>query len=362
MQEILSELCVSWPDRWDEYVAPACWIKRTLPDPSLPTNMTPFEILFGRSPRTSLDTLVPQVEDTDLTGGLDNFVEARRQNLRDVAIILEKRHADKMAARSRVNKEICRPSAGVGVEIGDFVLVREMESTIYREGVSRKIQHERWTGPWTVEEIGQIGLILKVVMQGRKVRARTVSTADVKLFHVRPPDLRHPMADEFAQFAWTSDLGLKSPSTVANPFYTLVDRRRVTSSKGVERWEYRGCYQRGTDSRWVSEVEALDSFTPLQLDVFHAQWNLYQPLPDAATPPPSKKRCFALPRSTALELFPIGTPTYRSSGSTEMLGQGYDYHTPYWRIRYPDNNWEELSRREMEQPATELLAKKQIST
>ena len=186
--------------------------------------------------------------------------------------------------------------------------------------------------------------------------------ADEGLFPTDPKRVPACVDDEFAQFAWTSDLGLKSPSTVANPFYTLVDRRRITSSTGVESWEYRGRYQRGTDSRWVSEVEALDSFTPLQLDVFHALWNLYQPVPDVSTPPPSKKRCPTLLRSTALELFPIGTPTYRSSGSTEMFGQVYDYHTPYWRIRYRDNNWEELSRREMERSATELRAKKRTNT
>jgi len=201
-------------------------------------------------------------------------------------------------------------------------------------------------------------------MQGRKVRARTVSTADVKLFHVRPPRSPAPDGRRICTVCVDFRPGVEITLHRSQPvlYIELVDRRRVTASKGVERWEYRGRYQRGTDSRWGSEVEALDSFTPLQLDVLHALWNLYQPLPDAATPPPSKKRCFALPRSTALELFLIGTPTYRSSGSTEMLGQVYDYHTPYWRIRYPDKNWEELSRREMEQSATELLAKQQRST
>lgn len=31
LQEMLSELCKSWPDRWDEYVSPALWMKRCLP-------------------------------------------------------------------------------------------------------------------------------------------------------------------------------------------------------------------------------------------------------------------------------------------------------------------------------------------
>ena len=48
MLDMLAELCIAWPKRWDEYVSPACWIKRTLFDPTLPKNMTLFEIFFGR--------------------------------------------------------------------------------------------------------------------------------------------------------------------------------------------------------------------------------------------------------------------------------------------------------------------------
>ena len=59
LQEMLSELCKAWPDRWDEYVSPALWMKRTLPDTSLPSNMSPFELLFGRPPRTSLHSCTP---------------------------------------------------------------------------------------------------------------------------------------------------------------------------------------------------------------------------------------------------------------------------------------------------------------
>ena len=61
-----------WPERWDEYVSPACWIKRAMPDPTLPGNGSPFEILFGRKPRTSLDTIVPQMDDSEITGDLDS--------------------------------------------------------------------------------------------------------------------------------------------------------------------------------------------------------------------------------------------------------------------------------------------------
>ena len=84
IQDVLSKICKTWPTRWDEYVAPACWIKRTMPDPSLPS-MTPFQLLFGRSPCTTLVMSVPQMDDTETTGGLTNFIENRRHNMRDVA-------------------------------------------------------------------------------------------------------------------------------------------------------------------------------------------------------------------------------------------------------------------------------------
>ena len=70
---MLAELCKTWPDRWDEYVAPACRIKRTLLDSSLPSKMTSFEFLFGRKPRAPLDSLVPLLNDTKQPDDLDNL-------------------------------------------------------------------------------------------------------------------------------------------------------------------------------------------------------------------------------------------------------------------------------------------------
>ena len=58
-------------------MSPAIWIKHTLPDTSLPSNMAPFELLSGRNPRKSLDALVPLSGETEQSGGLHNFVERR---------------------------------------------------------------------------------------------------------------------------------------------------------------------------------------------------------------------------------------------------------------------------------------------
>ncbi|CAN0165439.1 unnamed protein product, partial [Laminaria digitata] len=61
------------------------------------------KLLFGRSPRTTLDMLVPQMDDTEATGGLGNFIENRRHNMREVAEALKKIHKDKEVARQRRN-------------------------------------------------------------------------------------------------------------------------------------------------------------------------------------------------------------------------------------------------------------------
>ena len=89
LQEILTKLCKAWPDRCDEYVAPAYWIKRTRPDSSLPYKMTSFELLFGRKPRKSLDSLVPLLGDAKRSANLDTFVEQIKQNILDVRKVLD---------------------------------------------------------------------------------------------------------------------------------------------------------------------------------------------------------------------------------------------------------------------------------
>ena len=114
-------------------------------------------------------------------------------------------------------------------------------------------------------------------MNGRRIRKRTVSASSVKAFHFRNPELRHNFEDEFTQVAWGADLGLAEPAAVEAPIYTLFDRRTVQEGQAPWVWEYRGRYLDGQESHWLQEEEALDNFTPLQLDVFHALWDLLQP-------------------------------------------------------------------------------------
>ena len=353
LQEMLSELCKLWPDRWDEYVSPALWMKRTLPDASLPSNMSPFELLFGRPPRTSLDTLVPLSGEAENTRGLDNFVEQRRQNMLEVRQVMERRNELRMEARAKANATILRPSAGVSADRGSLVLVRTPASLRHRDRRGMKLQHDVYTGPWTVVEVLEKGLSVQVEMRGLKQRSRRVSVADVKPFHVRPVHLRHSIADEFAQYAWGPDLKLPESSELLPTYQSLADCRQVVSQTGRLRWEFKGLSAGGVVSDWQDQSKMLQTFTPLQLDGFLALWHLYNPDAAVANPSPSPN---SLSRAEALRMFPLGLVVWkRFPGGTRLKGQVYDFKAPYWRVRYSEGIWEELTRTELQKLAAPKL-------
>ena len=151
----------------------------------------------------------------------------------------------------------------------------------------------------------------------------------------------------FAQYAWPADCGLAAPSEAATPLYTLSDRRVIVTELGSKKREYRGRYQDGRESGWLTEIEILGNFTLLQLDVFHALWNLYHPHAVHGDPAARKKRP-TLTREEAFQLFPVGTKIAKPMGNIVLDGEVNGFYTPYWRVRYKDNNWEELSKREMD--------------
>ena len=230
------------------------------------------------------------------------------------------------------------------------MLVRESESSRHRDNSGRKLQHDHYTGPWIVTEVLQTGLSMQVTMRGRKQRTRNVSTADVKPYYLRPLSLRNSLADEFAQYAWGSGFRKALEAVNSSHFDSLVSCRRTKSPSGVARWEYKGRSNDGVESSWLPENEMLKSFTPLQLDGYIAIWSVYNPQSASDSVPVSVKPRTPLSRRQALTLFPIGFTIWKDfGGGLRLQGQVYDYRNRYWRVRYSDQNWEELTRRELEQ-------------
>ena len=158
---------------------------------------------------------------------------------------------------------------------------------------------------------------------------------------------------------WSPDLGLIEDSVVAVPLYTLTNRRVTQGAGGgttAWAWEYQGKYQDGTLSSWLTEDTVRDSFSPLQLDVFHAMWEDYYGPEIAARPPgsPSRGKREVATREEALSKFPLGTEVARELMDKEgnvILSRGRvcDFYDPYWRVEYGDGDWEELTRRELRQ-------------
>ena len=246
LHEALGELCKTWPRRWDEYVQPALWIHRTTPDLRLPGKPTPFRIFFGRDARTHLDAPQPEVDGGDFRGGMHSYVADKRQaykEVRDVRVALLKIHEDRQESSESRNAEIDRTSVGTRVVVGDKVQVKEAESVMAREGIHHKLAHEHRTGPWEVTEDVLPGHI--VTMNGRGIRRRRASAANIKRFHLRPDDLRHDFENEFAHLAWGVDFGLAEPSIVASPMYTLIDRKAVIGQGNAWKWRYKGRFVDG---------------------------------------------------------------------------------------------------------------------
>jgi len=270
--------------------------------------------------------------------------------------ILAKRQEILTQQRDRCNARISRESPGAKAQVGDLVLVRETPVSLHRDSYHPKLAHEHFTGPWKVINVLLDRLCFTVQLNGRRIRQRRVVAADVKPFHRRPEHLELPFEDEFAHLLWSADFGLADNSVTAVPLYTLTDRRvgKGKGGTGSWAWEYRGRYQDGVQSDWMTEDEVRDSFSSLQLDVFHATWELLNP--DAATRPPgepTRGEREVESRERALEMFPRGTVVGRVFADAEgrsktFKARVYDYCDPYWRVEYSDGDWEELTKREVE--------------
>eukprot|EP00752_Nemacystus_decipiens_P015644 g13961.t1 len=352
LQEALSLLCKAWPKRWDDYVPVATWIHRVTPDPALPGGVSPYQILFGRPPRSHIDLLAQPLDAASFGQGLDRTVEEQHHMTQE---ILAKRQETLTRQRERHNARLARESPGANAQAGDMVLVRETPVSLYRDSLHPKLAHEHFTGPWKVVNVLLSRLCFTVQLNGRRIRQRRVAAGDVKPFHRRPDHLQHDFEDEYSHLVWSSDLGLQSTSVVAVPLYTLTSRRvsHNATGTGAWTWEYRGRYQDGAQSDWITEDEARESFSPLQLDVFHALWELHHPNV-APRPPgePTRGEREVESRERALEIFPRGTEVGRiftdaEGRSKTFKATVYDYCDPYWRVEYPDGDWEELTRREV---------------
>ena len=108
----------------------------------------------------------------------------------------------------------------------------------------------------------------------------------------------------------------------------------------------------GKISRWGftrlgKGEKTLDTFASLQLETFHALWNLNTPSGEQTQTTTRREKYALLSRREALARFPTGTrvATSFAAGDRQIrcVGQVYEFCSPYWRVRFPDNDWQELT-------------------
>ena len=199
--EVIAELCKGWPGRRDEYVGEACWSQRTTLDPCPPSGRTPFRIMYGLDAHSNLDGLTPALDGGAFRTGLDNFVAQMQQTFLELREMPKRRQEEKQRRRARHSAAIKRNSSGEMVRIGDKVLVKEADTKLVREGIHAKLVHAHWTGPWQVTPLDQPVLSCQETPRVCRIRKRTVSAANIRVFHDRPEWLRHGFEDEFVQLA-----------------------------------------------------------------------------------------------------------------------------------------------------------------
>ena len=249
LEETLTELWISWPKKWDDYMSVDTWIYRMEPDDSLPNKASRTACFSDANPAHPYTSfLLPWMTRDQWKPWKERWKTIADETPR----ILPQRQANINRSQELHNERILilLTSPGAKPRVGDKVLVRESSSTLYHDGVHPKLPPGHFTGPWSVERVVREGLSFIARLHGRKVRQRTVSATEMIPFHSRPKEIRHELEDEFAQFGLPPDLGLVQDSVVDFPLYTLISRRGVRREGGSSAWtwEYRERYQDGTES------------------------------------------------------------------------------------------------------------------
>ena len=150
-----------------------------------------------------------------------------------------------------------------------------------------------------------------VAINGRGIRRRRASAANIKMFHLRPDDLCHDFENEFAHLTWGVGFGLAEPLILPSRMYTPIDRNAMMGQGNAWKWRHKGRFVDGMESQWLSEKETRDSFPLLQLDVFNALCETYNGAECQARPTSTitqNKRDW-IDREHALKKHPVGTVT-----------------------------------------------------
>lgn len=172
MARILQKYVDRFQENWDEQLKYAIYVYNTTVHES--TGFSPYQILFGREPRSPLrQDALDKPPDIDALDRIRETIRSKANELNKESQVTQKKHYD-------------RHHRAAEIDIGQLVLVREL---FISTELSKKL-HPKWEGPYVV--IGLKGEQKNpkavTVLNCDDLSRRTVSINDVKAYHGRDPN------------------------------------------------------------------------------------------------------------------------------------------------------------------------------
>ena len=175
-------------------------------------------------------------------------------------------------------------------------------------------------------------------MMARRVRYTTVHVSRMKKFHLRPDHLQSKQKRNAA-------------SSTRLTVDDVLDRRLVDG-----KWQYMLMASGNGDEgepRWFEEAKVLDRLLAPELDMFHAMYELRHEhtMPRHAQRRDVKGEQPNMQKTEALKKFPVGTRVaryaegYSRNDADRVFEWGVirGYCQPWWRVRYDNDEWEDLT-------------------
>eukprot|EP00611_Tribonema_gayanum_P024493 TRINITY_DN5423_c0_g1_i3.p1 TRINITY_DN5423_c0_g1~~TRINITY_DN5423_c0_g1_i3.p1 ORF type:complete len:995 (+),score=71.21 TRINITY_DN5423_c0_g1_i3:1644-4628(+) len=315
---------------WHEGLELVQFVLRTTPREE--TGLTPFFCVYGREASLPHDAFMHE------NGGrkLDLHEEIERKL--DMLELADKVVSKALQLRAqKITKRNEAVKRAVQFAVGDYVMIRLPKQRDRSAALDAK-----YVGPWQIEaRTGESGLSFICRMMGRRVRHTTAHVENMKPFHMRPDAMLEP-----GVHAALSPLQVEELAD-GEKLYRVLDRQVSPSGS----WQYKWQSKDGKSHAWVSEDDMLGEVMPWTLDTFHALYELRNAgkLPAYAIRPAPKEDA-GLRRDGALQLYPIGTALVREHRAkvgdplTYVWGAVRNFVSPYWRVRYEDGEWEQMTR------------------
>lgn len=298
--------------------------------PRAETGLSPFFCVHGREAGLPMDTLIR----TERRGDMVRDIQERIDMMEMAERVIDAAYGVRQKRIDTLNEAVKRP---VSFAEGDLVMIEQQPE----QGRGKKLDPS-YDGPWQLMRSDRTGLSFSARMMGRRVRHTIAHISNMKPYHHRPSSLSITGVRVHAKLTTEQMAELAADAQI----YAIYDR--MAGADGA--WQYKWLKRDGKISGWVSEKQMLELVMPWTLDTFHA---LYELRPESEQPVyarrPETRESAQLSREEALEMFPRGTVLVREHKErnkplTYIWGRIDGYLKPYWRARYDDGCWEDMTK------------------